>query len=86
MQFLEDLSDRELEVFVQANGVGKWFCGFLLSEDTPDHTICSRTRKKIGTDLLSKLCENLRDQLKAQGYMNEEFTFVDARHLIAKAS
>ena len=29
---------------------------------------------------------NLRDQLKAQGLMNEVFTFVDASHLIANAS
>ena len=86
LQFLEDLSDRELEVFLQENNAGKWFCGFLLNEDTPDHTVFSRARKKIGTDLLSKIFEQLRDQLKTQGYMNEVFTFVDASHLIAKAS
>lgn len=86
LQFLEDLSDRELEVFLQENNAGKWFCGFLLNEDTPDHTVFSKARKKIGTDLLSKIFEHLRDQLKAQGYMNEVFTFIDATHLIAKAS
>lgn len=86
LQFLEDLSDRELEVFLQENTAGKWFCGFLLNEDTPDHTVFSKARKKIGTDLLSKIFEHLRDQLKNQGYMNEVFTFVDATHLIAKAS
>lgn len=86
LQFLEDLSDRELEVFLQENNAGKWFCGFLLNEDTPDHTVFSRARKKIGTDLLSKIFANLRDELKTQGYMNEVFTFVDASHLIAKAS
>jgi hypothetical protein len=57
-----------------------------LNEDTPDHTGFSRARKKIGTDLLSKIFEHFRDQLKTQGYMNEVFTFVDASHLIAKAS
>ena len=62
------------------------FCGFLLSEDTLDHTVFTRARKKIGTALLSKLFENLRDQLRGQGFMNEVFTFVDASHLIAKAS
>jgi IS5 family transposase len=86
LQFLEDLSDRELEVFLQENNAGKWFCGFLLNEDTPDHTVFSKARKKLGTDLLSKIFEQLRDQLKSQGYMNEVFTFVDASHLIAKAS
>lgn len=86
LQFLEDLSDRELEIFLQENMAGKWFCGFLLNEATPDHTVFTRARKRIGTDLLSKLFSALRDQLKAQGYMNEVFTFVDASHLIAKAS
>ena len=35
---------------------------------------------------LSKIFANLRDQLKTQGYMNEVFSFIDASHLIAKAS
>ena len=86
LQFLEDLSDRELEVFLQENIAGKWFCGFSLMEQTPDHTVFTRARKRIGTALLSKLFHQLRDQLKAQGYMNEVFTFVDASHLIAKAN
>lgn len=86
LQFLEDVSDRELEVFLQENMAGKWFCGFSLTEQTPDHTVFTRARKRIGTSLLSKLFNQLRDQLKAQGYMNEVFTFVDASHLIAKAS
>jgi len=86
LQFLEDLSDRELEVFLQENMAGKWFCEFSLREETPDHTVFTRARKKIEVSLLSKLFEQLRDQLKAQGYMNEIFTFVDASHLIAKAN
>jgi len=86
LQFLEDLSDRELEVFLQENMAGKWFCGFSLSEQTPDHTVFTRARKRIGTSLLSEIFAQLRDQLKAKGYMNEVFTFVDASHLIAKAS
>ena len=27
VQFMEDLSDRELERFLQENTAGKWFCG-----------------------------------------------------------
>ena len=86
LQFLENLSDRELELFLKENMAAKWFCGFSLIEETPDHTVFTRARAKIGTGLLSKLFEHLRNQLKAQGYMNEVFTFVDASHLIAKAS
>ena len=86
LQFMEDLSDRELEKFLQENISGRWFCGFMLNEDTPDHTVFTRARSKIGTDLLATLFQELRDQLKKQGYMNEVFTFVDASHLIAKAN
>ena len=64
----------------------EWFCGFLLNEDTPDHTVFTRARSKIGTELLATLFQELRDQLKKQGYMNEVFTFVDASHLITKAN
>ncbi len=86
LQFLEDLSDRELEIFLQENMAGKWFCGFSLTEATPDHTVFTRARQRIGTPLLSRLFAELRDQLKSRGYMNEVFTFVDASHLIAKAT
>jgi len=86
LQFLENLSDRELERYLQENNAGKWFCGFELTEATPDHTVFGRIRYKIGANKLSRLFSNLRDQLKAKGYMNEVFNFVDASQLIAKAS
>jgi IS5 family transposase len=86
LQFLEDLSDRELEAFLQENIAAKWFCNFRLVDKTPDHTVFTRARKRLGTSFLSKTFENLRNQLKEAGLMNEFFTFVDATHLIAKAS
>lgn len=86
LQFLEDLSDRELERYLQENNAGKWFYGFELTEQTPDHTVFGRIRSRIGTNKLSRLFGNLRDQLKARGYMNEVFNFIDASQLIAKAS
>lgn len=86
LQFMENLSDRELEKFIQENNAARWFCGFNLRDKTPDHSIFSPLRKKIGTKNLSKIFEDLRNQLKANGLMSEVFTFVDAAHLIAKAN
>lgn len=86
LQFMEDLSDRELKKFMQENTAGKLFCGFELTESTPDHTVFTKARKRIGTKRLSELFSNLRDQLQSQGYMNEVFSFVDASHLISKAA
>ena len=85
-QFMEDLSDRELEISLQTNNVSKWFCGFGLKEKVPDHSLFCQIRSKIGTNRLSKLFSIMRDQLRAAGYMSEVFTFVDASHLITKAN
>ncbi len=86
LQFMEDISDRELELFLQDNISGKWFCGFGLTEETPNYSLFSKVRKKIGTNLLSEIFADLRIQLKSQGLMSETFTFVDATHLISKAN
>jgi IS5 family transposase len=85
IQFMEDLSDRELERYIQENNVAKWFCNFSLSEGTPDYSVFSKVRKKIGTKLLSEIFTELRRQLSEKGMVSEVFTFVDATHLIAKA-
>ena len=86
LQFLEDISDRELQRFLQENTAAKWFCGFGLAEKTPDYFVFSELRKRIGTKVLSNIFSDLREQLKAQGVMNEVFSFVDATHLISKAA
>lgn len=86
LQFMEDLSDRELERYIGDSNAAKWFCDFELTEVTPDHTVFSRLRTKIGTNTLSKIFADFRDQLRSKGYMSEVFTFVDASHLISKAS
>lgn len=86
LQFMEDLSDRQLERFLKENTAAKLFCGFTLLEKTPDHTVICRARARIGTSLLSKIFTDLRRQLQEKGLMNEAFTFVDASSLIAKAN
>jgi IS5 family transposase len=86
LQFMEDLSDRELERFLQENNAAKWFCGFSLVEVTPDFSLFTKIRTKVGTKLLAELFADLREQLKEAGYISEVFTFVDASHLISKSN
>ena len=76
LQFLEDLSDRELERFICDNSAARWFCQFDLTAKTPDHSAFGRVRSRIRTNKLSKIFSLLCDQLKAHGYMSEVFTFV----------
>ena len=86
LQFMEDLSDRELERFIQENTAAKWFCGFGLADNTPNYSVFSKFRKRLGTKILSKIFSDLRDQLRRSGLISEVFSFVDASYLISKAS
>lgn len=86
VQFMENLSDRELEESLKSNLASKWFCEFSLLEKTPDYSLFTRIRAKIGTSRLSAIFNILKDQLRDKGYMSEVFTFIDASHLISKAS
>lgn len=86
LQFTEDLSDRELERYLSDTNSSKWFCHFGLVERTPNFRAFTNARKRIGTNRLSKIFNILKDQLKAKGCMGEVFTFIDASHLISKAT
>lgn len=86
LQFIEDLSDRELAKMLEENTAAKLFAGFGLTEKTPDFTLFTKTRNKIGTEELGRLFALMREQLRSNGYMNEVFNFVDASHLVSKAA
>lgn len=86
VQFMENLSDRELEKYLQENTAAKWFCSFSLTEKIPDHTVFCKKKAKIGTNKLSQIFDEMKQQLKAKGIISEVFTFVDATHLISKAN
>jgi len=86
LQFMEDLSDREFERFISENIAGKWFCGFGILEKTPDFTTICKFRTLVGTKNMSRLFNEVKRQLKAQGHCSEVFTFIDATALVSKLS
>src|SRR5471030_81720 len=55
LQYMEDLSDRELERYLQENLAAKLFCNFSLACTTPDFSYFSKLRTKIGTKRLAGL-------------------------------
>jgi len=60
---MENISDRELERFIQENNAARWFCDFRLKDETPDHSVFCILRKGLGPKFLSKIFEDHRDQL-----------------------
>lgn len=84
LQFMEDLSDREFERFIAENNAAKWFCGFGLLEKTPDFTTICKFRNLVGTKNMSRIFNEVKRQLQAQGHCSEVFTFIDATALVSK--
>ena len=84
LQFLEDLSDREMERYMRENLAGKWFADFGISEETPTYSTFCKFRKLLGTKNMGNLFESVNAQLKQKGMIREVFTFVDSSALISK--
>lgn len=84
LQYWQDLSDRELEDYLKDSNAGKYFCGFSLLEETPDHTYFTKFRARIGTKRIADIFNKIRVGLKVSGYMKEIFTFVDSTKIEAR--
>ena len=48
IQFMEDLSDREMERYLREHLACKWFCDMNLGEAAPDHSYFGDFRKRLG--------------------------------------
>jgi len=86
IQFWEDYSDREMEKCVKENMAVRWFAGFGLLEDTPDHTYFCKLRKRIGPKKLSEIFRSINAHFESLGLFGNVFTFIDASAIISKTS
>lgn len=86
LQFMENLSDRECERFLQENNAGKWFADFDLTDPTPDYSTLCRFRNELGCEKIELLFKAVQTQLREKGYFSDAFKFVDATALISRFS
>jgi IS5 family transposase len=84
LQFYYDLSDRQLEERLRHDLAFRWFCNFVLEQETPDHTFFSRTRKVLGTKRIGQVFKNIVQKAEDQGIVRKVFTFVDASAIKTK--
>lgn len=84
LQFMENLSDRECERFLQENTAGKWFAGFDLTDLTPDYSTLCKFRNELGCAKIELLFKAVQTQLREKGYFSDDFKFVDATALISR--
>lgn len=86
IQFWENYSDREMEKAVRENLAIRWFCGFNLTERTPDYSYFSKLRKRLGTKRIANLFGEVNATLEARGLFGNVFTFIDASSIITKTA
>lgn len=86
IQWLEDYSDREMERALQENVAIKWFCGFELSEPTPDHSFFGQFRKRLSTKNIGYIFQKINDELRAKNLISDTFHFIDGSGIITKTA
>lgn len=86
VQFWENYSDREMERVLQENVAVKWFCGFSLTEKTPDHSYFGKLRKRLGTKNIADIFNNVNTVLRSKGMFGDVFKFIDASTIITKTA
>lgn len=86
VQFWEDYSDRQMEKALRLNIGVRWFCGFGLMEDTPDHSYFGKLRKRIGPERLAEIFHKVNEAMKKKNLFGEVFTFIDASSIITKTA
>lgn len=86
IQFWENYSDREMEQAVKENLAVRWFCGFSLSEATPDYSYFSKLRKRIGTKRIADMFATVNATMEARGLLGNVFAFIDASTIITKTA
>lgn len=86
IQFWENYSDREMEKAIRENLAIRWFCGFSLTQTTPDFTYFSKLRKRVGTKRIANLFTQVNAILESRGLFGNVFTFIDASSIITKTA
>lgn len=84
LQFLYDLSDREVEEQITFNMAFKWFLGLSAEEFPPDHTTLCRFRQRLGADGFRTLFNAVVEQAREKGLVSDRLHILDATHMEAK--
>jgi len=84
LQFLYDLSDRELEENIHDRVSFRYFLGLDPLESAPDHTNYCRSRDRLGSEIIADLFNEVVNQARVHGLVKNSLCIVDATHVQAK--
>lgn len=84
LQFIYNLSDRDLEESCRYRIDFRWFVGISGSEPGPDHTAFCRFRERLGPDVLARMLNDVVNQASQAGLVTDRLSIVDATEVRAK--
>jgi len=62
-----------------------WFCDYDLDEDTPDHSVLSKARRRWGTEVFESFFMNILEQCINAGLVDGETIYIDSSTIDANA-
>jgi transposase len=62
-----------------------WFCDYDLDEDTPDHSVLSKARKRWGPEVFEQFFMNILKQCISAGLVDGETIYIDSSTIDANA-
>lgn len=83
-QIFEDRSDRQMEKMIKYDLRLRYFCGFGLSDKTPDHSWFCRFRERLGTENIEKIHNHIVKVLRDRGLVTDFCSFIDTSEIIRK--
>ena len=86
VMFFEDIrSERRLVATASLNLAHRWYLGYALDEDLPDHSSLTRIRQRLGIDLFQRFFEQVVDLCQEAGLVWGRELYVDATKVEANA-
>jgi len=86
MMFFEGIrSERKLIETANLNLAHRWYLGYALDEDLPDHSSLTRIRQRLGVGIFQRFFERIVDLCQAAGLVWGRELFVDATKVEANA-
>jgi len=83
LQYLYDLSDRELVANLQVNIAFRWFAKLSAIDEVIDDTTLCVFRKRLGTEQHKRLFDQVLEQAHRAGWIKERRHLIDATHIRA---
>lgn len=86
LQFLYDLSDRQLEEQLNDRISFRYFLGVDPTDSVPDHTVYCRFRDLLGAETIAQLFNEVVNQARSKRLVKDRLCIVDATHVQAKVN